>query len=102
MFNAVTLLWLLRRRLGGLDGRRVSMAFLKIALASAAMGAAASLTARWLESILPATNTLSRGIHLGAAIGVGVVVLVAVARLLRLAEFDEAFDRVLRRLRSAG
>jgi len=102
LFNAVTLLWLLRRRLGGLDGRRVSMAFLKIALASAAMGAAASLTARWLESILPATNTLSRGIHLGAAIGVGVVVLVAAARLLRLAEFDDAFDRVLRRFRSAG
>ena len=52
--------------------------------------------------MLPATNSLSRGIHLGAAIGVGVVVLVAAARLLRLAEFDEAFDRVLRRLRSAG
>jgi putative peptidoglycan lipid II flippase len=101
LFNAGTLLWLLRRRLGGLDGRRVSMAFLKIALASAAMGVAASLSARWLESILPATNTLSRGIQLGAAIGIGVVVLVAAARLLRLAEFDEAFGHVLRRLRSA-
>jgi hypothetical protein len=31
--------------------------------------------------------------------GVAVVVLVAAARALRIAEFDEAFGRVLRRLR---
>ena len=102
MFNAGMLLWLLRRRLGGLEERRVLIAFVKISAASAAMGAAAFLTSSWLASLMPPTNSLSRAIQLGTAIGVGVVVLVAAARLLRLAEFDEAFDRVLRRLRSAG
>src|SRR4029079_17811114 len=47
MFNAGTLLWLLRNRLGGLEGRRVTVAFVKIACASIAMGVAANLSARW-------------------------------------------------------
>jgi putative peptidoglycan lipid II flippase len=102
MFNAGMLLWLLRRRLGGLDGRRVSVALIKITVASAAMGAAAQLSARWLAVLMPATNSIARAIQLGGAIAVGVAVLIAAARLLRLAEFDEAFGLVLRRLRPAG
>ena len=102
MFNAGMLLWLLRRRLGGLEGRRISVAFIKITAASVAMGAAAYVTARWLKSLMPTANSISRAIELGAAIAVGLAVLMAAARLLRLAEFDEAFGRVLRRLRSAG
>jgi hypothetical protein len=39
---------------------------------------------------------------LSAAIAVGVAILVGAARVLRIAEFDEAFGRVLRRLRPAG
>ena len=45
--NAAILLWLLRRRLGGIDGRRVSTAALsKIALASLVMAGAAYETER--------------------------------------------------------
>src|SRR4029453_9159257 len=102
MFNAGMLLWLLRRRLGGVDGGRVSVALIKITVASAAMGAAAQLSARWLAVLMPATNSIARAIQLGAAIVVGILVLVAAARLLRPAEFDEAFARVLRRLRASG
>ena len=101
MFNAGTLLWLLRRRLGGLDDRRVLIAFVKILAASIVMGAAARLTASWLAMWLPPTHVLSRAVELAAAIMVGLVVLVAAARLLRLAEFDDAFSRVLTRLRGA-
>jgi hypothetical protein len=36
-------------------------------------------------------------VRVAASIGAGVAVLVASARLLRMAEFDEARDRVLRR-----
>jgi putative peptidoglycan lipid II flippase len=102
MFNAGMLLWLLRRRLGGLDGRRVSVALIKITVASAVMGAAAQMTARSLASLMPSATSIARAIQLGAAIVVGILVLVAAARLLRLAEFDEAFARVLRRLRASG
>jgi putative peptidoglycan lipid II flippase len=100
--NAGALLWLLRRRLAGLDERRVAIAFAKILAASAAMGIAARLTASWLATVLPATHFLLRAVELAAAIAVGLVVLLAAARLLRLAEFDEAFSRVLQRLRPAA
>jgi putative peptidoglycan lipid II flippase len=102
MFNAGALLWLLRRRLGGLDERRVFVAFVKILGASLAMGAAARLAAAALATFLPATHFIGRAAQLAVAIGVGVIVLVAAARLLRLAEFDDAFARVDTRLRPSA
>jgi hypothetical protein len=51
---------------------------------------------------VPPTGTLWRAIELAGAIAVGLAVLVASARVLRIAEFDEAFGRVLRRFRPAG
>ena len=102
MFNAGALLWLLRRRLGGLDERRVFIAFMKILAASIAMGAAARLAASWLATVLPSTHLIGRAVQVAGAIGVGVVVLIAAARILRLAEFDDAFARVLKRLRPSA
>ena len=102
MFNAGTLLWLLRNRLGGLEGRRVAVAFAKIACASVAMGAAANVSAGWLAMHVPPAGSMWRAIELAAAIAVGLAVLVASARVLRIAEFDEAFGIVMRRLRAAG
>ena len=101
IFNAGTLLWLLRRRLDGLEGRRMAIAFLKITAASIVMGVAAYMMNTWMGSRVP-PGFIWRATQLCAAIGVGVVVLAASARVLRLAEFDEAFGRVLRRLRPTG
>ena len=38
------------------------------------------------------------GLRLATAIGVGVLVLIVSARLLRIQEFDEALGRIMRRL----
>ena len=102
MFNAGALLWLLRRRLGGLDERRVFIAFVKILAASIAMGAAARLAASWLAILLPSAHVIGRAVQLAGAIAVGVIVLIAAARILRLAEFDDAFARVVKRLRPSA
>ena len=99
MFNAGTLLWLLRGRLGGLEGRRVAISFAKISGASIAMGFAAHYTSQWLAGQLPPSGSLWRAVQLAAAIAAGIAVLVASARLLRIAEFDDAFSRLLQRLR---
>lgn len=99
IFNAGTLLWLLRGRLGGLEGRRMAIAFLKISVASVAMGAAAHATNTWMGSHLPSPGSMWRATQLAAAIAVGLLVLAGSARVLRLAEFEEALGRVLRRLR---
>src|SRR6476660_9374982 len=71
LVNAAALLWLLRRRLGGLDERRVLIATAKILAASAAMGIAARLTASWLAVALPPTHFVPRAVELAAAIAVG-------------------------------
>jgi len=102
MFNAGALLWLLRRRLGGLDERRVFIAFVKILAASIAMGAAARFASSWLATLLPSAHLIGRAVQLAGAIAVGVIVLIAAARILRLAEFDDAFARVVKRLRPSA
>jgi putative peptidoglycan lipid II flippase len=104
IFNAAALLWMLRARLDGLDGGRVGVALVKIVAASLAMGAAAWWVNRELESILPAGTFIWKHIdmylslRLLLAIVTAVGVLIATARLLRIAELDEASSRVLRRV----
>ncbi len=94
LFNALVLMWLLRRRLGGVDGRRVSLAFAKVALAALVMGAAAWGGERWLELVVPGHSTMAKLLHVAAGIGLGMTGLVVAARALRIAEFDEALGAV--------
>jgi putative peptidoglycan lipid II flippase len=96
--NAGALLWLLRNRLDGIEGARLGLAFGKIAIASAIMGAAAWYTAHGLAGVLPGPGELSKLLRVALSIAAGVLVLVASAKLLRIAEFDEAFAKVTRRL----
>jgi putative peptidoglycan lipid II flippase len=98
MFNAVALMWLLRGRLGGLDGRRVGVAFTKVLAASVVMAAAAWACEHWLAVALPGEATLVKLVRVGCAILAGLATLAAAARLLRIAEFDEALRAVLARL----
>jgi putative peptidoglycan lipid II flippase len=98
MFNAAALLWLLRHRLNGIEGRRVTISFLKILLASAVMGAAAHYSVVWLSVIWPGISLVHRATRLGVGILFALAVLVAAARLLRIEEFQEAIARVLKRV----
>ena len=95
--NASALLLLLRRRLGGLDGRRLATSFLGILAASLVMGAAAMAIETGLHALVPGPALAARAIRVGSAIAGGLVVLVIAARLLRLQELDEALGLVLRR-----
>ncbi len=98
LFNAVTLFWLLRRRLGGLDDARVMSSLAKILAASAVMAAAAWGTEHYLSVAWPATHAIARLVRVGLAVGVGLATLAIAARLLRLREFETAFGRVMARL----
>jgi putative peptidoglycan lipid II flippase len=98
IFNATLLLWLLRRRLGTLDGRRIGLTFAKVALAAVVMGAAAWSGERWLELVVPGPSTVARLVHVLGGIGLGLVGLALAARALRIAEFDEALAAIRARL----
>ena len=98
MFNAGALLWMLERRLEGLEARRILVAFAKILIASLLMAAAAWAIEGWLSTAFPGRGELMRMVRLFSAIGAGIGVLVVSARLLRIEEFDEAISRVVRRI----
>lgn len=100
IFNACALLWLLRGRLGGLDGRAVARAGVKIGFASVLMGVAARGVWIWLESALGGGGEIQKAVRVFVAIGVGLVVLAGAAKLFRMAEFDEALRQVRRRVGS--
>ena len=98
LFNAVVLLWLLRGRLDGIDGRRMAVALAKVTVASAAMAAAVWGGEQWLTTVLPGTSFIAKLVHVVAGIGLGVATLAGAARALRIAEFNRALGVVLRRV----
>jgi putative peptidoglycan lipid II flippase len=99
LFNAIVLLLLLRRRLDGIDGRRVADAVLRIVLASALMAAAAmaanALATRWL----PGDALLLQIVRLALTIGVALGALAAAAHVLHIREFRDGLAMVARRIR---
>ena len=99
LFNAALLMILLRRKLEGLEGPRVFASFLRILVASAAMGAAAAGVDVALGTWLPGTSLVLQIVRLSAAIGVALAVLAAGAHLLRIREFGEAVALITRKLR---
>jgi len=98
LFNAGVLLWLLRKRLGGLDERAVTLAFVKITAASLVMGGGAYGLHAWLTRAFATQSVVFEVIRLALAIAAACVVLAASARLLRIWEFMEAVRVVTQRL----
>jgi putative peptidoglycan lipid II flippase len=96
--NGAVLLWLLRGRLGGLDGGKNTRAFVKITIASLLMGLAAWGVHHGLEIALTGTGTPLRAVRVFASITIALGVLVGVARVLHIEEFKEALARVTSRL----
>jgi peptidoglycan biosynthesis protein MviN/MurJ (putative lipid II flippase) len=94
------LLVLLRRRLGPIGIGQLASMLVRIALASAVMGSAAWALHNWLATqVLIGQGLLAQMIRVGSSIAVALLVLIVMARLLRLEEFDEALDNLQRRLR---
>lgn len=98
LFNAVLLLWLLRLRLRRLDGRRIAVSLVKIGIASLAMAIAAWQIDTLLTALVTGEAVMTRLVRVAADIGLALVVLVAAARALRIAEFNEAIAMVRARL----
>jgi hypothetical protein len=80
-----------------LEGPRIFVAFLKILAASLFMGVAAYAASGWLRESLPGGEWYMRATRVFSAIVLAMLVLVASAKLMRIAEFTAAVDRVLER-----
>jgi putative peptidoglycan lipid II flippase len=98
---AIQFVWL-RHALGGIEGRHILLTFTKAVVASAAMAAAAWFVEQWLHGVMPGSATWVQAVRVGAAIAVALGVLALAASLLRLREFEESRDVVLKRLARIG
>ncbi len=99
LFNASLLVWILRARLGGLDGTRIGVSFAKIAAASLVMGAAAWAADWAFASTWPSRSVPMMGARVAVAIGLALLVLDLVTRALKLDEADEIRQAMARQVR---
>jgi putative peptidoglycan lipid II flippase len=102
LFNAMLLMILLRRHLKGIEAPRILASFMKILIASVAMGAAAVGVDMALQTWLPGSGLAVQIARLAAAIGVALAVLAGGAHALRIREFRDAVALVTRKLGRAS
>jgi putative peptidoglycan lipid II flippase len=97
--NATLLLWVLRTRLGGLDDRRLLTTLAKVTVSALVMAAVAVAIEREMDRVVPGAALTVRGIRLTISIGGALAALAITAKLLRVAEFDDAASMVFGRVR---
>jgi putative peptidoglycan lipid II flippase len=88
-FSAVALLEAIRRKIGGVDGRQLAVSFVKIAVASAVMGAVCFAASRTLQSYLGVSRWM-RLLELAVSIPLGLAVFYAICRMSGLPELESA------------
>jgi putative peptidoglycan lipid II flippase len=97
LMNAALLLTFLRRRLAGIEGRRVSASLLRITVASLLMGGAAVASASAADRWMPGGGLAPQLIRLAVTMSVAVGVLAASAYALRVREFRDALTLIARK-----
>jgi putative peptidoglycan lipid II flippase len=93
LVNFAMLVLFMRRRLGGMDGRRVGLNVLRICAAALPMAAAAWFTSE-LTAALPLHDLALRLVQVIAAIAAAVIAFYLSCRLLRIEELTEAVNAI--------
>jgi putative peptidoglycan lipid II flippase len=89
VLGSAALFVLLRRRLGGADERRIATTLIRAAAAAFVTAAAAFVAAEAVAAVVDVERSPVRLLQVAAAIGVGVLVFIASALILRIEEVDE-------------
>ena len=98
-FNVVILTLILERRRPTLQRRRLSREVLKIAGATAAMAAVSKLSYDFLQRVGFAQGSFKALLELALLLPTAVLTYALMARMLRVAAFNQAVDLLMRRLR---
>jgi putative peptidoglycan lipid II flippase len=97
--NVGLLLWLLHRRIGLMDGRRLARSFVQVLAASTVMGVLAWLASVATEQVMGSAGMTARLATVVVGIAVGAVAFALGAALLRIEEARTALDPIVRRFR---
>jgi len=87
-FAAVASVVIIRRRLGGIEGRRLLAGLGRTLVAGVATAAAAWLTASAIGDALTPTTLTGQAVQVFGAVAVGLLVFVGAALILRMEEVD--------------
>lgn len=101
LVSSVVLFEVLRRRVGGVQGRRLFTSFFKITAASIAMGAACALSSHFMARVA-GLSRIARAADLAVSIPLGLGVFYASCKVVQLPELEAArralFAPIARRL----
>jgi peptidoglycan biosynthesis protein MviN/MurJ (putative lipid II flippase) len=95
--NFVFLYFAMRRYAGDIGTKGLGVAFLKVGVATAVMGALCLVADRLLFIDLSGMSVWEKGLWLGAVIGVAGIAYLAVAKLLRVEEIGDFLALVKRK-----
>ncbi|MEP7059610.1 MAG: murein biosynthesis integral membrane protein MurJ [Actinomycetota bacterium] len=98
IFSTAACLWILHRRLSGLDGGRIGRTLSRAVPLAAVTGGAAWVAARMVGAGLGTTTFSNRLAGVGSGIVVGLLVFLLGSLMLQIEEADELKTVVLRRL----
>ena len=93
VLNFILLLWMLRSRIGGIGGRVLATAGIKIFVASVAAGAAAWFAAGGVEGVVGLTTLPARALVVTAGLAAAGAAYVAALTILRVEEFRRLIGR---------
>lgn len=98
LVNFFALAFLMRRKIGRLNGRAIVSSFLKIAVASAVMSAVCYLSYRFLFDRYGTATLVLRVIDAFVPIALGGLAFVVAAKLLRVTELEQIYGTLRRKL----
>jgi len=93
LVNFILLMFFMRKKLGGLEGRQLGGSLLRIAAATAPMAVVAWLCSR-LVAGLPMSGLTLHLARVAVSIGLATLVFYWSCRLLKIAELDEAINAI--------
>ncbi|MCR6544949.1 murein biosynthesis integral membrane protein MurJ [Dehalobacterium formicoaceticum] len=99
ILNMLILLWMLRKKIGAMNGRQMIRSFGQTLLASSIMGIACFYTARFCVMIWGVETKLAQLLQLSLSIGVGIVVFAVFAIVFRMEESELVLGILRRKLR---
>lgn len=98
IINLAVLLYLLRRKMGSIDGKSIIISFSKTTLASLVMGAVAYQTAFWLAKIVDIHTKVGQLTQVGVAMTLGGLLFLLLSYLFKMEEINLVFNLVKRKL----
>lgn len=97
LFNFAVLLFLIRRRVGGIEGNALFRSFLKISAASLVLAGVAGASSYWIRE-LAGVSQAGRLLNLLVSIGLGAIAFYSACRLLGVEELEAAEEAIARPL----